>query len=104
MGGASLSLPPGCTLDDIIGGLDVASGPVATLDLSGTYQALATINLVVTDITGIKVDKTLNLDNSGTWTYELDLSSIAVGEVTVEIKGTNSAQQTVTKQRKFNAT
>ena len=37
----------------------------------------------------------------GKWEYELDLSAIVAGEVTVEIKGTNSAQQ---KQRKFNAT
>ncbi|MCY9846466.1 hypothetical protein, partial [Vibrio caribbeanicus] len=77
------TLMPKLTLNKIDG--VITQG--ATLDLSGTYQALATINLVVTDITGVKVDKTLDLDNSGTWTYELDLSSIAVGEVKVTVRG-----------------
>ncbi|MCY9845977.1 hypothetical protein, partial [Vibrio caribbeanicus] len=98
------TLKPKLTLDAINGGNNVGITPDAKLALSGTYQFLENITLVVTDSEKEKVNETPTMQSDGNWEYELDLSTIAAGQVTVEIKGTNSAQQTVTKQRKFNAT
>ncbi|EFP94804.1 hypothetical protein, partial [Vibrio caribbeanicus] len=98
------TLTPKLTLDAINGGKNVGITPDAKLALSGTYQFLENITLVVIDSEKEKVNETPTMQSDGNWEYELDLSTIAAGQVTVEIKGTNSAQQTVTKQRKFNAT
>ena len=101
---STYTLTPKLTLDAINGGKNVGITPDAKLALSGTYQFLEHITLVVTDSEKEKVNETPTMQSDGNWEYELDLSTIVVGEVTVEIKGTNSAQKTVTKQRKFNAT
>ena len=84
---STYTLTPKLTLDAINGGKNVGITPDAKLALSGTYQFLEHITLVVTDSSNAEVEKRLDLDNSGTWTYELDLSSIAAGEVTVTVKG-----------------
>ncbi|WP_339388009.1 hypothetical protein, partial [Vibrio caribbeanicus] len=84
---STYTLTPKLTLDAINGGNNVGITPDAKLALSGTYQFLEHITLVVTDSSNAKVEKRLDLDNSGTWTDELDLSSIAAGEVKVTVKG-----------------